>query len=114
MKVDLDAGQRRHQAHKLVGELYGTSYGHDELHAAIEQALVDLPTAPLDEAELARLKRRRLALRLVEKIAALKGPLSAATEMALFQMLEKAMAPEINIQQGKPNDCHRSNKHSHR
>jgi hypothetical protein len=95
-----EAWRRHFEADKLVRELYGSSYGHDELVTAIEMALADLPTAPLDDAELARLKRRHLALRLVEKIAALKGPLNAPTEMALFETFQKALAAPIKIQEG--------------
>jgi hypothetical protein len=100
MKTEHEAMGRRFDADKLVRDLYGTSYGHDELRIAVETALADLPTAPLDAAELARLERRHLALRVVEKIAVLR-PLSAPTEISLTQTFEKVLAPQIEIQEGK-------------
>ena len=31
LATDIESGQRRHEAHRLLHELYGTSYGHDGL-----------------------------------------------------------------------------------
>ena len=91
MKVDLDAGQRRHQADRLVSELYGTSYGHDGLRTALEEILAQ-PVEALDEAARIKRRRRHESQRLVQKIAELKGELSANTESQIQEKLERTMA----------------------
>jgi hypothetical protein len=107
MKAEHEAWQRRFDAERIVKEVRDGLFApsNDKLVAAVEAALADVPTAaPLDDAELARLKRRHLALRLVEKIAALRGTLSAATEIALSNAFEKVLAAPIKIQEGTRND----------
>jgi hypothetical protein len=78
LATDIEAGRRRHQADKLLQALYGTSYGHAELCAAVESVLAE-PTTPLGDTERIKLKRYHDALLLVRKIAELKT-LSADAE----------------------------------
>jgi hypothetical protein len=86
LRVDIEAGLRRHDAHKLV-----PGHADSELRATVEQALAELPTAPLDDKALAELRCRHEAQLLVKKLAELKGPLSADTEHGLQQKFEQVL-----------------------
>jgi hypothetical protein len=92
MRADLEVGQRRHQADELVRDLYGSSYGHDELRTTIESVLADLPVEKLDDEALGRLKRRHASQYLVKKLVELKGAMSASNEALVQNKLEAAMA----------------------
>jgi hypothetical protein len=101
MKAEHEAHQRRFDADKLVRDLYGSSYGHDELRAAIEEVLAKLPAEQLNDSALARLKRRHDAQHIIKQIAVLCGhPLSAANEALVQNQLEAAMAA-IPVKEGK-------------
>jgi hypothetical protein len=91
LATDIEAGLRRHEANRLLSELYGSSYGHDELRVALESVLAEPPPAPLNDDARIKLRRRHEAMELVKKIVALKGPLSAETEQDLQQKLERVM-----------------------
>jgi hypothetical protein len=104
MKAEHEAWQRRFDADKLVRDLYGTSYGHDELRTVIEAVLADLPEELLDDEALARLKRRHASQYLVKKLVELKGPMSAANEALIQQKLEAAMAATFQLKKENKND----------
>jgi hypothetical protein len=93
LKTEHEAQQRRFDAERLVRELYGGSFGHDELCVAVEHALAELsPAAQLDDAARIKLRRRHESFLLVKRIAELKGPMSAETESQLLEKLQRAMA----------------------
>jgi hypothetical protein len=102
LKSDITAQQHHLDAHRLVRELRDAFHFVDDekLRVVVEQALADIPDEQLDDVALARLKCRHASLHLIKLIAALRGTLSAATEIALQNTFEKVLAAPINVQQG--------------
>jgi cell division protein FtsX len=109
LATDIEAGRRRHQADKLVSELYGSSYGNDTLRTAIEEVLAQT-TAPLDDAACIALRRHHEAQQLVRKIVELKGPLSVDAETKLVTRLERAMATAVAAAPWESNNNVRNKK----
>jgi hypothetical protein len=103
LRSDVDVLGRHLDADKLLRQLRDAHHvdKSDELQAVVERALADLPEESLDDAALARLKTRHSALHLVKLVAGLKGPLSAATEIALQSTFEKVITQPIEVEQGK-------------